>query len=161
MAGHRLEVVGAVEESGAVEGPARGLHEGHVLGLGHVAGALEHDVLEQMREAGLARDLVLGADVVPDVDRHDRRQVVFRDDQAKAVGEAFVCEPDARDGHAIRFLKAVAGPRLFATARGGGIVPAAAHRSPRSGYRFWNGCSSRPAIGLSLPSRAPVWRATI
>ena len=47
-------------------------------------------MLEQVREAGLARDLVLGADVVPDVDRHDGREMVLGDDQAQAVGEALV-----------------------------------------------------------------------
>ncbi len=47
---------------------------------------------------GLARLLVLGADVVPDVDRDDRREVVLGDDQAQAVGEALVGEGDGRDG---------------------------------------------------------------
>ena len=69
-----------------------------MLGLRDVAGALEHDVLEQVGEAGLAGLLVLGADVVPEVDRHDRRQVVLGDDDAQAVGEAGITERDGRDG---------------------------------------------------------------
>ena len=38
-------------------------HARGVLGLGDVPRPLEHDVLEKVREAGLARDLVLRADV--------------------------------------------------------------------------------------------------
>ena len=62
--------------------------------------ALEHDVLEQVGEAGLAGDLVLRPDPVPDVDRDDGREVVLGDDQAEAVGQALVGEGDDRDGHA-------------------------------------------------------------
>ena len=68
-----------------------------MLGLGDVSAALEHDVLEEVREPGLARLLVLGADVVPDVDGDDRREVVLRDDEAQAVGEALVGERHGRD----------------------------------------------------------------
>ena len=71
-----------------------------MLGLADVPAALEHHVLEQVGEAGLAGDLVLRADAVPDVDRDDRREVVLGDDQAEAVGQALVGEGDDRDGHA-------------------------------------------------------------
>ena len=97
---HRLEVVGPVEPGRAVERAAGGLDERHVLGLPDVGRALEHHVLEQVREPGLARDLVLGADVVPDVHGHHGREVILRDDQAQAVGEALVGELDDGDGHA-------------------------------------------------------------
>jgi len=72
-----------------------------VLGLGDVAGALEHDVLEQMGEAGLAPHLVLRADVVPEVDRDHRSEVVLGDDDPQAVGETLVAEGDLRErgGH--------------------------------------------------------------
>ncbi len=69
-----------------------------MLGLGDVARALEHDVLEEVGEAGLARDLVLGADVVPEVDRDDRGEVILGHDDAEAVVEALVAEDDLRDG---------------------------------------------------------------
>ena len=69
-----------------------------MLGLGDVARALEHDVLEEVGEAGLARDLVLGADVVPEVDRDDRGEVVLGDDDPQAVVETLVAEGDLRDG---------------------------------------------------------------
>ena len=59
--GQRLEVVGAVEEGGGVEHAAGALDDAEVLGLGHVAAALEHEVLEEMGEAGLAGLLVLAS----------------------------------------------------------------------------------------------------
>ena len=46
----------------------------------------------------LPGDLVLGADVVPEVDRHDRRQVVFGDDDPQAVGQTRITERNGRDG---------------------------------------------------------------
>ena len=98
MRGHRLEVVRAVQPVRAVHRPAGRLDERDVLGLGDMRGALEHDVLEQVREAGLAGLLVLGSDVVPDVDGDDRREVVLGDDEAQAVGEALVAEGDGGDG---------------------------------------------------------------
>ena len=58
-----------------------------MLGLGHVARALEHEVLEEVREAGPAGLLVARANHVPDVYGDDRRQVVGRDDHAQAVVE--------------------------------------------------------------------------
>ena len=70
----RLEVVGAVEVGGGVVDAAGTLDDGHVLGLGDVARALEHEVLEQVREAGLARRFVARADGVPEVDGHHRRE---------------------------------------------------------------------------------------
>ena len=41
----------------------------------------------KMGEAGAPRRLVLGADIVPDADRDDRRLAVFMNDDAKAVGK--------------------------------------------------------------------------
>ena len=99
-----LVVVRPVEPGRPVEGPAGGLDERHVLGLPDVRRALEHHVLEEVGEAGLALDLVLGADVVPDVDGDDGREVVLGDDQAQAVGQALVAEADDGDGHAERIL---------------------------------------------------------
>ena len=60
--------------------------------------ALEHHVLEEVGEPGLARLLVLRADVVPEVDRHDRGEVVLGDDDPQAIGKAVVAERDGRDG---------------------------------------------------------------
>ncbi len=100
MGRHGLEVVRPIQPGRAVHGPARGLDERDVLRLLQVGGALEHDVLEQVSEPGLALDLVLAPDVVPDVDRHDRCEMVLRDDHAQAVGQTVVAELDGGNGHA-------------------------------------------------------------
>ena len=84
---HGLEVVGPVEERGAVEvGGAQFLQRVQVLAL-QVLRALEHEVLEQVGEAGAAPDLVLRAHVVPDVHRHDGRLAVLVHDDGQAVVE--------------------------------------------------------------------------
>ena len=54
--------------------------------------SFEHQVLEQMREAGVARPLVLGADVIPDVDGDDRAGVILVDEHVEAVGERVLRE---------------------------------------------------------------------
>jgi hypothetical protein len=62
--------------------------------------AVEHQVLEQVGEAGAARRLVLAADVVPEVDRDDRGLAVGVHDHAQAVGqgELLVGDRDAAGG---------------------------------------------------------------
>ena len=98
--------------------PPGGLHQREVLVLGDVLAALEHHVLEQVREAGLAPLLVLAADVVPEVDRHDRCGPIRRDHDAQAVRQPMALEADLR--HA--FLR----NRCDGRARGGHPrVPAA------------------------------------
>ena len=57
---------------------------GVLLGL-DVARALEHQVLEEVREAGAARFLVLRADVIPELDVDDRRRLVLVQDDDHAV----------------------------------------------------------------------------
>ena len=49
--------------------------------------ALEHQMLEEMRDAGLAGRLVGRADLVPDHVGHDRRAVIGDDDDLHAVAE--------------------------------------------------------------------------
>ena len=97
---HVLEVVGAVGVGGAVlVGGADQLERLEELAL-VVLRAVEHQVLEQVREAGAAGRLVLAADVVPEVDRHDRRLAVGVHDHAQAVGqrELLVRDVDGRLG---------------------------------------------------------------
>ena len=48
---------------------------------------LEHQVLEEVREAGPAGHFVLGSDVIPDVDRDDRHAVILVDEDVEAVRE--------------------------------------------------------------------------
>ena len=55
VGGQRLEVVGPVQPGRPVHRAAGGLDERDVLGLGDMPRALEHDVLEEVGEARLAR----------------------------------------------------------------------------------------------------------
>jgi len=64
-----------------------------------------------MGEAGLALDLVLGADVVPEVDRDDGRQPIDRDDQAQAVGPTSIWK-ETRAGPTPGMKKGPGGPLL-------------------------------------------------
>ena len=52
---------------------------------GHVLRALEHHVLEQVREPGAARLLVRRTDVIPEVHRHQRQPVILGQDHVEAV----------------------------------------------------------------------------
>ena len=51
----------------------------------HVLAALEHHVLEQVREAGASGLLVLRADVIPELQMDDRRRVILVEDHRQAV----------------------------------------------------------------------------
>ena len=85
--GHGFEIVGAVEPGGAVlVGGAGQLERLEELIL-VILRTLEHQVLEQMREAGLALGLVGRADVIPDAHRHHGRLVVFMHHHGQAVGQ--------------------------------------------------------------------------
>jgi hypothetical protein len=65
LARHRLEIIGAVEPGRAVViGRADLLQVGEIVAR-QILRAVEHQMLEQMREAGLALGLVLRPDIVP------------------------------------------------------------------------------------------------
>ena len=84
---HALEVAGVVAGGEGVLLAADGgdhLREPPVRILRR---ALEHQVFEEMREAGFARRLVGGADPIPDHVGDDRRAVVGDDHDFEAVGE--------------------------------------------------------------------------
>ena len=110
--GDVLEIVGAVLVGGAVEigGPER-LERLEVVGV-EVLTAVEHQVLEEVREAGAARALVLGTDVVPDVDGHDRRLVILVHQQRQAVFQNKLLVWD-RDGRLRRRRRAFGPCRLL------------------------------------------------
>ncbi len=82
--GNVLEVVGAVFVGGAVQIGGADPLDGLKIVVVVVLAAVEHQMLEEMREAGRARLLVLGADVIPDVHRDDRRLVILVHDQPSA-----------------------------------------------------------------------------
>ena len=78
-------------------------------------------MLEQVGEAGAAGGLVLGADIVPDADRDDRRLAVLMDDDAQAVGEGegLVRDVDPLDQRGDR-IGGAAACALFGAGGGGG-----------------------------------------
>ena len=53
-----------------------------------VDGALEEHVLEQVSEPGSLESLVCRADVIPQIDRDDRRRVILGEHHMQAVREA-------------------------------------------------------------------------
>jgi hypothetical protein len=55
-----------------------------------VLGALEHHVFKKVGKAGAAYLFVLGTDMVPDVDRHQRYRVVLMQDDIKPVGKGYL-----------------------------------------------------------------------
>ena len=87
---HHLEVVRVVEPRRSVEGAAVLVDDADVLELRDVLRALEHQVLEQVGEAGAALRLDAEADAVHHLDDDDRRGVVFADDDAQAVRQLLV-----------------------------------------------------------------------
>ena len=98
-----LEVVGAVDPRRPVEGAAGGGDQAEVVVAADVARALEHQVLEEVGEPGLARCLMPRSDVVPEVDGDDRREMVLADHDAQAVVELVTRERIARQrGHPAR-----------------------------------------------------------
>ena len=91
---HDLEVVGAIAAGRPVHaGGADALERPEVLVV-VVLGAVEHQVLEEVRETGLAGLLVLRTDVVPDVDGDDGRLGVLMDDQPQAVVQGVLRKGD-------------------------------------------------------------------
>jgi hypothetical protein len=84
---HGLEIVGAVKPGGAVLVGGTGQFEGFEVFVLVILRALEHQVFEQMREAGFAIRFVRRADVVPDADRHHGCLVVFVHHHGQAVGQ--------------------------------------------------------------------------
>jgi hypothetical protein len=95
--GNDLPVVRAVGVGRAVEDAARFLQRTEVAFV-VVLRALEHQVLEQVREPRAARLLVLRPDVVPHVHGDNRAGAVLVDDDVQAVSEAMMRE---RDLHAV------------------------------------------------------------
>ncbi len=68
-----------------------------MLPRGNVLGAGEHHVLEQVREPGPTRLLVLRADVVPDGDRRDRRGVILGEEHGQPVRQHVLHDRNGRD----------------------------------------------------------------
>ena len=107
---HLLEVFArhALEEAGVVAG-GEGIFLTADFGdrlrerfVRILLGALEHQVFEEMGQAGFSRRLVGAADLVPDHMGHDRRPMIRDDDQLKSVRQVKWTEiRAARHGAAI------------------------------------------------------------
>jgi hypothetical protein len=82
---HDVVVLGVVIAGGRVVRAADVLgHPVELLGL-EIARALEHQMLEEMREARAAFGIVLAADVVPDLDADRRTGMILERDDAQPV----------------------------------------------------------------------------
>ena len=151
-------VVGAIGVGRAVQLAAGGLERREVARV--VMGrALEHQVLEEVREPGAPRLLVLRPDVVPEVHRDDRHVVVLVHDDVEPVGErAFrVGQVDDRrglPGHRTGIRGIL--PRLASAARCADIDTCAAVRSAtarKARAAGDAGSLSTSGTPRSLPSR--------
>jgi hypothetical protein len=91
---HVLEVVGAIVVRRAVVVAAGALEQRVEHAFLDVLRSLEHQVLEQVREAGAAGLLVRRADVIPDVHRRHRHALVLVQDDREPVGQAELCVRD-------------------------------------------------------------------
>ena len=125
---HHFPVVRAIGVGRSVErraGALQRLEEAAIVMLR----PLEHQVLEQVREAGVARLLVLRPDVIPEVHRDDRAGVVFVQQHVESVAERVLGE-----GNVHRKLPQVS--MLVAVVRvGDALAPPAATASAPSGRR--------------------------
>ena len=98
--------------------------------------ALEHQVLEQMREAGQPGPLVLRADVIPDVHGHDRQRVILVQDDVETVGERGLGVGDLHAGDRAPQRTGVSGIVARVAARSrccAATRSAAANDAPRAG----------------------------
>ncbi len=99
VGGQEVEVVGVVDVGRAVEGAAGGLDVPHVLGLADVVRALEHHVLEEVREPGSALGLGAHADVVHHCHADHRRSGVGGQDHPQSVVEPERLDRERRCGN--------------------------------------------------------------
>ena len=84
---HDFPVVGAIAVGGSVEQRSRLLERQEETAV-VMLGPFEHQVFEQVREPGTADTFVLRSDVVPEIDRHNRRSVILRQGDEQSVIEA-------------------------------------------------------------------------
>jgi hypothetical protein len=106
-----LEVGGEVVAGDGVVVAAVPGHDLRELAGRDLLRALEHQVLEEVRQAGLRLRAVGGADPVPEPVRHDRRPAVRHDDDLEAVVEREGLRVEQRRGD-------LQGPALGQAARG-------------------------------------------
>ena len=88
----RLVVIGEVEARRAVQCPAETLHELEELSLLQILGALEHQMLEQVRKARPILGLDAKTDVVVHADRGDRKGMIGGEHDLQAVRQLVVLD---------------------------------------------------------------------
>ena len=92
--GNVLKIIRPVFARGAVQiGGANSLHGLEVVVV-EVLAAVEHEVLEKVGKAALAGLLVFRADVIPHVDRHDRRFAILVHDDRQTIWQYELLEWD-------------------------------------------------------------------
>ena len=85
IARHLLKVVGSILPCGAVHaGGTDPLHRLEPIVV-EVLAAVEHQMFEEVGEAGASGTFVLGTHMVPDIHGHDRRLVIFMYDDSQTV----------------------------------------------------------------------------
>ena len=84
--GHVLVVYGDVAVREGVDTPSARVHQLGVLLRSEVLRTLEHHVLEQMRETGVA-GLIPGTHLDPDLERHHRRAMIFEQIDFESIGK--------------------------------------------------------------------------
>ena len=91
---HRLEIIRAIDIRRAVHARGADFLQRPKILVVVVLAAVEHQMLEQVREAGLAGNFVLRADVIPDRDCDDRGLAVLVHDYTQAVIQIEFVERD-------------------------------------------------------------------
>jgi hypothetical protein len=137
LLGDALEIGGVIVRGEGVLLPAQ---LGHHLGEGAllvVAGALEHEMLKEMGDAGLAERIISRTVAIPDHVGHDRRPMIGDHHHLHAI-----VEPEVGDGRAIRMALATGGAGL----EGGGLRR---WRGLEHGTPFcWAGCGAEAPFNI-------------
>jgi hypothetical protein len=84
LRGNALEIIGAIGICCAIDSGTHRLEFFKIL-TRIVLGALKHQMLKQMGKTGATCRLVLGADVVPNIDLHNRQIVVLGQNNRQAI----------------------------------------------------------------------------
>ena len=117
--GNGLEVVRAIEVGGAVDRAAAGaLDQPEMRIAGHVLRALEHHVLEEVREPGASRLFVGRTDVIPEIHGDERQPVILRQDDLEPVRQRELLEFERRRRRRFRRLRRFGSARAARQSRG-------------------------------------------
>ena len=82
-----LEIIGAVIAGGSVQVGGSHPFQGLKVIMVEVFTSVEHEMFKQVGKAASARTLVLGADVIPDIDGHDGHLVILVNNQSQSIAK--------------------------------------------------------------------------